>query len=109
MARYEVILGDDSNPAVSRVNGKANSLQLPLYWNPNVLIIQNLTSNPVFISEGRILIPSATQYDLTVPANSTIRVPTNSKEFGAFLPLTPALSDPSTQIVKLIWDQLPNA
>lgn len=105
--RYEVILGDTTNPAATNL-AHPNSIIVPLWWNPNIILLQNLTSNPLFYNEGRLSLPTVTSYDGVCPPGATLRLPTNSKEFAVFLPLTPPLTD-VTQIAKVIWDQVPNA
>ena len=99
--REEWKLGDTTNPNVTNTQ-TPNTFQTSLHWQPQVIEVINLTSNPVFINERRLL-PSATSYDIPVAPGATLRLPTDSTEFAAFLPLTPALSDLTT-IVKVIFE-----
>lgn len=96
--RYEFQLGN-------RYNTKQVT---SLGFTPNKIIVLNNTSNPVFIRRGNPSIPTATYYDYVVPgATATIpatnvALPTSVREFGFFLPLTPALSDPLQTVTVIL-------
>lgn len=85
----------------------SNVLSVSLQFNPSEIIVLNNTSNPVYISRGNTQIPSASFYDYRVPAAvngypGNVKIPTNSYEFGVFLPLTPTLTD-TTATVTIIF------
>lgn len=99
--RQEYKLGDSTNPNVTNTQ-TPNTFQASLWWQPSVIEIINLTSNPLFVNERRLL-PSATSYDIPVAPGATLRLPTDSTEFAGFLPLAPALTD-LTAIIKIIFE-----
>lgn len=79
-----------------------------LAWRPNKLIVLNNTSNPVYVRRGSPDVPDATNADYVIPAASNgipgnVALPVNVREFGFFLPLTPALTD-ATQVATIILE-----
>lgn len=98
--RIEYKLGD---PAASVTDTSApNTMSDSYRWSPRWIYVINLTSNPLFLNFGTRNIPSSTVYTRVVAAGDSVKLPLyNIREIGAFLPLTPALSD-TTQIAQII-------
>lgn len=95
--RIEYILGDPAS-LVTQIN----TIQDTVYWSPNYIYIINKTSNPLFLNFGTRNLPTTTSYTRVVADGDSVKLPLyNIREFAAFLPLTPALSDTS-QVAQII-------
>jgi hypothetical protein len=95
--RKEYILGDPAS-LVTQINSFNDSFR----WTPIYIYVVNKTTNPVFLNFGTRNLPTATQYTRVVAAGDSVKLPLfNIREFGAFLPLTPVLTDTS-QVVQII-------
>lgn len=96
--RYEITL----------TNGNNTRSVTQLGFTPNKIIVLNNTSNPCYIRRGAPDIPGVTNKDYIVsPASATapgnVTLPTSVREFGFFIPTSPAWTD-TTAICTIILE-----
>lgn len=95
--RVEYILGDPAS-LVTQINTVDDSFR----WSPVWIYVINKTSNPLFLNFGTRNLPTTVQYTRVVAAGDSVKLPfANIREFAAFLPLTPVLTD-TTQVAQVI-------